>query len=190
LAWLAAHPADQVTLILGNHDLARVDQMAGLDQRTYERARQDADRAYNVGDRIEALQTAFLAHWPQFPDSEMIARDYSSFSVRQRGLVTLLLRGGRFRLAHAAGERVLLVHAGVTKDDLEAIGAPQGPAPKVAEALNWFLDVAVKKWDGGALNLMPLHRPGSQQHGEPRGILSHRPAHPDLALPQQLEGPP
>src|SRR5581483_11114697 len=86
LAWLAAHPADQVTLILGNHDLARVDQMAGLDQRTYERARQDADRAYNVGDRIEALQTAFLAHWPQFPDSEMIARDYSSFSVRQRGL--------------------------------------------------------------------------------------------------------
>jgi hypothetical protein len=190
LAWLAAHPADQVTLILGNHDLARVDQMAGLDQRTYERARQDADRAYNLGDRIEPLQMAFLAHWPQFPDSEMIARDYSSFSVRQRGLVTMLLRGGRFRLAHAVGERVLLVHAGVTKDDLEAIGAPQGPAPRVAQALNAFLDAAVKKWDGGALNLMPLHRPGSQQYGEPRGILSHRPAHPDLALAQQFEGPP
>jgi hypothetical protein len=190
LAWLAAHPADQVTLILGNHDLARVDQLNGFDQPTYERARQDADRAYNLGDRIEALQAAFLARWPQFPDSEMIARDYSSFSVRQRGLVTLLLRDRRCRLAHAFGDKLLLVHAGVTKDDLGVIGAPAEPAPAVADALNRFLDVAVTRWKQGPLNLLPLERPGSQTHGEPRGILAHRPAHPDLATASQLAGPP
>lgn len=190
LAWLAAHPADQVTLILGNHDVARVDQLWGLDQGTYERARLDADRAYNGGDRIEALQTAFLARWPQFPDSEMIARDYSSFSTKQRGLVGLLLKQRRFRLAHAASERLLLVHAGVTRDDLDAVGAPKAPAPAVADALNRFLDEAVERWKDGPLNLMPLHRAGSQAAGEARGILAQRPAHPSLAMPAQLEGPP
>jgi hypothetical protein len=190
LAWLAAHPSDQVTLILGNHDLARVTELAGFDQSTYERARQDADRAYNLGHRIEPLQAAFLAHWPQFADSELVARDYSSFSVRQRGLVTMLLRSGRFRLAKSINERTLLVHAGVTKEDLDLIGAPHASAPKIADALNWFLDVAVKKWSSGALNLMPLHKPGSQATGEARGILSHRPAHPSLTTPAQREGPP
>jgi hypothetical protein len=190
LAWLASHPADQVTIILGNHDLARVDQLHGIDQKTYERAREDADRAYNLGSRIDALQAAFLARWPQFPDSEMVARDYSSFSVRQRGLVTLLLRAKRFRLAQAAGDRLLLVHAGVTKADLESIGAPLAPAPAVAAALNRFLDDAVARWAGGQLVLMPLHRPGTQALGDARGILSHRPAHPERAWDVDFQGPP
>jgi hypothetical protein len=104
--------------------------------------------------------------------------------------VTLLLKERRFRLALAPSERLLLVHAGVTKDDLETIGAPKGPAPAVADALNRFLDEAVARWKDGPLNLMPLHRPGSQALGEARGILAHRPAHPSLATPSQLEGPP
>ena len=189
LAWLSAHPSDQVTLIFGNHDYARVGELASFDQGTYLRAREDADRAYNGGERNTAHQQAFLARWPQFPDSEMIARDFSSFHVRQRGLVTTLLRAKRFRLAHAK-DRLLFVHAGVTRGDLEAIGAPMTGAAEIAAALNRFLDEAVARWSGGPLNLMPLHRPGSGEHGEPRGILAHRPAHPDRGLPEQFEGPP
>ncbi|MBL8957311.1 MAG: metallophosphoesterase, partial [Myxococcaceae bacterium] len=34
LAWLAAHPADQVTLILGNHDQARVAELGAFDDVT------------------------------------------------------------------------------------------------------------------------------------------------------------
>ena len=189
LAWLAAHPSDQVTLIFGNHDYARVGELAGFDEPSYRRAREDADRAYHGGDRIAAHQQAFLARWPQFPDSEMIARDYSSFTVRQRGLVGELLRQKRFRLAHGKG-RLLFNHAGVTRGDLEAIGAPLTGAPAIAEALNRFLDEAVSRWAGGPLNLMPLHRVGNGEYGEPRGILAHRPAHPDRGYPEQFHGPP
>jgi hypothetical protein len=189
LAWLAAHPADQVTLIFGNHDYARVGELATFDQATYQRAREDGDRAYNRGARVEPLQEAFLARWPQFPDSEIVARDFSSFSVAQRGLVTLLLRERRFRLAHAHGD-LLLVHAGVTKGELEAIGAPVGPAPEIAARLNAFLDQAVRGWTQGPLSLMPLHRIGTRTHGEPRGLLAHRPAHPQRGQPEQFEGPP
>lgn len=189
LAWLAAHPADQVTIIFGNHDYARVGELANFDQATYLRAREDADRAYNGGDRIAEFQQAFLARWPQFPDSEMIARDFSSFHVRQRGLVAALLRAKRFRLAHAYGN-LLFNHAGVTKGDLDAIGAPTTGAEAIAAALNRFLDDAVARWQSGPLNLMPLHRAGNREVGEPRGILAHRPAHPDRGMPEQFEGPP
>ncbi|MBK7861636.1 MAG: metallophosphoesterase [Archangiaceae bacterium] len=188
LSWLAAHPADQVCLIMGNHDSARVGELATLDSNSYLAAREDADGAYNRGERVAALQQAFLARWPQFPDSEIVARDFSSFSVQQRGLVTLLLREGRLRLAHAHGE-LLLVHAGVTTAELDLIGAPHGPAPAIAEALGRFLDGAVQRWSHGPLSLAPLYRPGSRASGEARGMLAHRPAHPERGLREQFEGP-
>lgn len=190
LSWLAAHPADQVTLILGNHDLGRVAELYAFDQPTYERARQDADRAYNRGERIEALQNAFRGRWPQVHDSEILARDFSSFSVRQRGLVELLLGEHRFRLAVAHSDRVLLIHAGVTKSDLDAIGSTATDARSIAAALDAFLVGALGRQKTGPLSLEPLQRPGSAGAGESRGLLSHRPAHPTRATAEQLEGPP
>ncbi len=183
LAWLAAHPADQVTLIFGNHDCARVADLAGLDDAAYVRAREEADRAYRMGKIDEALDAAFVARWPQFPDAEILARDYSTFDVRQRELVSLLLRERRFRLAHAYGG-LLFVHAGVTRTDLAAIGAPQSGAQAIAGALNAFLD------SRGPLDLMPLYQPGSQAAGEARGVLAHRPSHPQRSPAEQFAGPP
>src|SRR5438270_753903 len=46
LAWLAAHPADQVTLIAGNHDVGRVGELAKFDDRGFESTQAEADRAY------------------------------------------------------------------------------------------------------------------------------------------------
>lgn len=183
LAWLAAHPADQVTLVFGNHDCARVSDLAGLDDATYRRAREEADRAYRLGELDEALDAAFVERWPQFPDAEILARDYSTFDARQAELVSLLLRERRFRLAHAYNG-LLFVHAGVTTQDLAAIGAPRTGPAEIAAALNAFLD------SHGPHDLLPLYQPGSKTTGEARGVLAHRPAHPAKSAAALFEGPP
>src|SRR5271169_354959 len=53
LAWLAAHPADQVTLILGNHDLARVGELVGFDDLRFSEAQAAADKVYNGRGRVD-----------------------------------------------------------------------------------------------------------------------------------------
>ncbi|MBL8955813.1 MAG: transcriptional regulator, partial [Myxococcaceae bacterium] len=153
---------------------------------TYQRARGEADRAYRRGDVDAALEADFVAHWPQLPDAEALARDYSTFDVRQRQLVTLLLREGRFRLAHAHGH-LLFVHAGVTVADLAAIGSTATTAPDIAAALNAWLDAAVARTP---FELGPVYQPGSHATGEARGMLAHRPSHPGRSPAAQFVGPP
>lgn len=178
LSWLAAHPPDQVQIIVGNHDLVRVGELATFTDESYAEARAKADEVL-AGTMKEAT---FLAKYPMLASAGVIARDYSCFDVRQRTLVTRLLKARRVRLAVATNANLLLVHAGVTLDDLELVRPLSGAdAPSLAMAINRYLDERVARWKGeGPLDLAPLHELGSAKTGEARGILAHRPANPAI----------
>ncbi len=190
LSWLGGHPPEQVVLLLGNHDLARVCELAAFeDQAAFAEAQAQSVRAYRQGKVDPEAQAALLERYPFLPDAELLARDYACFSQEQRRLVELLLREGRFRLAHAHGE-LLLVHAGLTAADLEAVGVAAGTPAEVAEGLQAFLQARVAAWTGGRLDLDPWHRRGDASRGNGRGALLHRPADPATARPEDLAGPP
>jgi hypothetical protein len=175
LAWLAAHPADQVVLLLGNHDLARVGELVRFDDASFGAAQSEADAAYFHGqpDRPEEL---FRARYG-VPSWEVVARDFGTFRVEQRTLVSALLQTHRFRTAFAAGPDLLLTHAGVTRDELDALGLPgaaHADARSAAAALNDALDTAVGAWSGGPLAVPDLHEPGNASR-EGLGMFFHRP---------------
>ena len=188
LSWLAAHLPEQVVIIAGNHDLARVCELAPFaTDEAFELAFARASAAYRAGDVDLTAERAFLEAYPHVPDAECLARDFSCFSTEQQRLVTELLRTGRLTLAHEhAG--LLLVHAGVTTGDFALIGATPVDAASAARALNDFLAERVKRWSHGTLDLSPLHQPGSATRGMARGALFHRPAFPKAD--PQFEGPP
>ncbi len=176
LAWLAAHPADQVVLILGNHDLARVGELARFDDASFREAQVEADTAY-WDKQPERAEVEFRARWG-VPSWEMVARDFAAFRVEQRTLVAALLQTERFRAAHAAATDLLLCHAGVTHDELQAVGVPAAAstdAEAVAHALNEALAAAVRDWKSGPLAIPSLHRPGDAS-AEGGGMFYHRPA--------------
>jgi hypothetical protein len=179
LAWLAAHPPDQVTLLLGNHDLARVGELYAFDDRRFARAQAEADAAYH-NHRPARTEEAFRKAFG-LPSWEIVARDFATFRASQRALVERLLRAKRLRAALATAPDLLLCHAGVTSDDLQAIGVSpswQVDAFAVAAALNELLDAAVAAWEAGPLSIPPLHRPGDDA-GEGQGIFYHRPCRID-----------
>lgn len=179
LSWLSSHDEDQVVLIAGNHDLARLHELSHFaDDAAFEAARALADAAYRRGQVDEAAQATFLERYPFLADAESIARDYSCFSTEQRRLVELLVRGRRFRVAHEHRGR-LLIHAGVTVDDLAALSIQEESAAQVAAGLNAFFDERVNQWVSGPLDLRPLYVPGSAATQWARGIFSHRPADPN-----------
>lgn len=185
LTWLASHPPEQVTILLGNHDLARVCELGGYSDPAFEAAHAEARVLYEA----HADEAEFMTRHPSVPDVESLARDYGCFSVAQRTLVTDLLRSGRFRLAaHHAG--LLMVHAGVTREDLAAVGIEATSAASVSSALNARLDASVAAWTSGPLDLGTLHQPGSAAGGEGRGVLYHRPCDPAFEDARKLDGPP
>ncbi len=188
LSWLAAHPADQAAIVLGNHDLARVGELAGLGDEAYAVMRSAADAVYKRGQVDEEAQRALLKRWPRLPTAELAARDFSSFSKAQSALVEALLRGRRARLGFEH-RGLLLVHAGLTIDELALLGNPR-TAAETALALDAFLDRGLDSWRDGPLELAPLHLPGNAARGEGRGILYHRPADPSLGQPDLFAGPP
>lgn len=176
LSWLAAHPPDQVQIIVGNHDLVRVGELFGFTDSSYIEARASADEVL-----LKTNDKAFLARYPVLASAAVISRDYSCFEERQRVLLTRLLKKRRVRLAVASAADLLLVHAGVTTDDLALLGVTQFNAVEIAAALNRFLDARVSHWKAeGPLDLAPLHELGSAKDGESRGILAHRPANPAI----------
>ncbi|MCA9707911.1 MAG: metallophosphoesterase [Myxococcales bacterium] len=180
LDWLASHPPDQVVLIAGNHDLARVGELCGFSDEDFERAHAEACEAYRDGDVDPEREARLLARYPALPTAELAARDFAAFQVAQRERVEALLRARRLRLAHAEGG-VLYCHAGVTVDVLRVLDLPDdAEAAAIAEALDRRLDQALDAWRGGPLAIPELHRPGSADHGEGVGMLYHRPAHPDV----------
>lgn len=172
LAWLASHEPDRAVILLGNHDLARVGELAHLDDDQFAEARREADRAYR-DNAPERSEEAFSAAWG-LPSWEVAARDFSAFSVAQRDLVRTLLDAGRVSLAFAPREDLLLTHAGVTVDELGALGlhADTSDAHVVAEALQERLRAA---WAAtpAKLVLPGLHHPGNAL-GEGTGMFFHR----------------
>jgi hypothetical protein len=179
LRWLAEHSAQQVHIILGNHDAARVMELSSISDADFAKLRTvareldgsdgDAARARWAG--LTTLATPGLA-----------ARDYASFSEAQRALVVELLKAGRYRLGVAGvlpgGEPVLCTHAGVTVREVEMLGVEMTPA-SIAAALDRRLRDAVAR-SVTPLDLAPLHHAGEQPH-EGGGLLYHRPADPEVA---------
>src|SRR5690606_26653025 len=104
LRWLASHEPAQVVLLFGNHDAARVMELAHLDDETFQTARamgREIDHvAKTVGPKAaKDREREFRAKYPALPSSGVIGRDYASFTTEQRALVIELLLAGRFSLA-------------------------------------------------------------------------------------------
>lgn len=182
LRWLASHPPEQVVILAGNHDLARVMELAHFSDETFAAAQRLARDPLAA----QSLRDAF----PDAPPPGLVARDYHAFTEAQRALVTELLRAGRMRLAaratHATGAPMLLTHAGVTQRELSLLGLARArDADALADALNAHLARAVAAWSRGdtdRLDLAPLHRAGTPGE-EGGGLLYHRPAYPDPQRP-------
>jgi hypothetical protein len=197
LSWLGAHAADQVLLLVGNHDLARVGELAAFADADFADAHVEATalRAIPLGDPGRAARRrAFLERHPALPSVGVAARDWSQFEARQTFLVDALLRAGRFRAAWAPAPDLLLVHGAITPDDLDAIGVPAGArsdARVIAEVVQELLEAAVlARDDGSSLDLEPLYRLGDAARGESRGIFVQRPADPGRGDPELFAGPP
>lgn len=184
LRWLASHGDAQVKLVLGNHDVSRVMELVAVTDDRFAQARAFA-RALDGDDARDAK---FGAAFPDLPTPGLAGRDFASFSVEQRTLVTELLLAGRFQLALAgelpAGRDVLLTHAGVTRRELAMLGVPAEPRA-IAAALQALLARAIDQvradWVRGVptpLSLEPLHQAGIPGE-EGGGLLYHRPTNPD-----------
>jgi len=185
LRWLAAHDAARVVLLLGNHDVSRVMELAGLTDERFAGARALA-REVDDGARTEA---EFRAAYPELPPSGVVGRDYASYSTVQRDLVIELLLAGRFHLALAGtlpdGRDALVTHAGVTSRELGLLGLADERDPRVlAATLDAHLQAAVERvredWLRGVptpLSLEPLHVAGAAG-AEGGGLLYHRPSNP------------
>jgi hypothetical protein len=196
LAWLASHPAEQVTILVGNHDLARIGELAPFDDATFAEARLEALALRRIPlhqpGRAQRRH-AFLRAFPSLPSVGMAVRDLSTFEARQRVLVEALLRAGRLRAAHAAADDFLLIHAGVTPEDLARIdyGGGLADAPAIAAAIGRTFAESIEGWDGEEpWSFAPLYRTGSYAAGESRGIFVQRPADPAVGELPLFEGPP
>lgn len=172
-SWLLAHPPDQVRLVAGNHDLGRVGELASFDDATFASVRARARVAYDAKD--DALEQALLRDHPALPTAELAARDFAAFCEKQRQLVEQALHAGRLVAAMAWGDRVLLLHAGITAHELDVLGVTgedRTSAPEIAAALNAALHEGRSR---RPLRLPGLHEPGNAKDGEGGGMFYHRP---------------
>ena len=178
LRWLSTHDPDQVVLLFGNHDAARVMELATITDDEFAAAREASHR-----------MTAhdFALAYPALPAAGVVGRDYASFTTEQRALVMELLLAGRFHLAVTGelldGRLALITHAGVTARELALLGVDADPTA-IAGALEAHLAAAVERvatdWERGwlaPLSLAPLHHAGPPGE-EGGGLLYHRPSNP------------
>lgn len=179
LSWLSEHPPEQVTILLGNHDVSRVMELYRMTDAEFTLARKQS-----ASSKLD--KSAFFERFPDLPSPGIAGRDYSAFRVSQREQVQQLLLSGRAKLACVVetpeGDRGLATHAGVTLDELRAlkISGERDPA-RIARRLNALLSERVEAvrgaWERGEaapLDLSPLHRTGraGQEGG---GLLYKRP---------------
>src|SRR5690606_4046658 len=121
-------------LLLGNHDISRVMELAQITAEEFAEARSLArsidDTAKSEGTpAARARELAeFRPRYPALPRAGVIGRDFASFSTAQRDLVIELLLAGRFHLARtgrvAGGREALINHAGITTRELALLGDP------------------------------------------------------------------
>jgi hypothetical protein len=188
LEWLAGHESSQVTIILGNHDSARVQELISFSDEGFAEARSLALDWKNSQDP-KTLET-FFQRYPELPNPDIALRDFSSYGQAQRELVISLLLNKRLRLGHAEsiqGQPVLVNHAGVTHRELKILGLEHEREPAtIAKALDKMLYARVERvaaaWSRGerpALDLAPLHVSGVTKE-EGGGLLYHRPTNPEF----------
>lgn len=192
LRWLAEHDPQQAPILLGNHDVVRVQELIGLTDARFARARALGGQLVELHrSDPDAASRRYGDEWctefPDVPTPSLAARDYAAWTEAQRALMIELLLAGRFRLAVPAvladGRDALITHAGVTSREVELIGC-ETAAGAIAAALDGHLARAVAArtadWHAGRmvpLGLQPLHYPGAQPD-EGGGLLYHRPANP------------
>jgi hypothetical protein len=181
LRFLASHPAEQVVMLAGNHDLARVGELLGVDDETFTGLQAAADRHYYGGGAL-ADEDRFFRLCSFLPSTEMVARDLSTYRASQQQLVLSLLRKRRLRLAWAENG-LLFTHAGVTRRAMWRLGLTEDSDPAIiADTLNGALDRAVDSCLKGSrrrpLHIPAIYRPGDAI-GEGDGILFHRPTFVD-----------
>lgn len=190
-AWLVGQgPSTHV--LAGNHDIARVAELAFESDETYARAKHDAgiirDR-HSEGrkDEVHALVEKFFAEHPNLPSPGIVLKDFASFSVGQRAHVERALISRSLRLAMVVelhGTEVLLTHAGITPREVCMLDVPAEPMA-LAGALEATFSEAIERvapsWlagDRARLELEPLHVTGRSRK-EGGGLLYHRPARRD-----------
>ena len=177
LGWFVSHAEEQVTLLLGNHDLARIGELLRFDDATFARAQTEADAGY-YDEKPQRPEEEFKQEF-DVPGWELVARDFTAFRERQKKLVVDALSAKRLRAAYAPAADTLMVHAGVTQDNLQSLGIPaERDARIIAQRLNRALYEAFDLWRSNpqAPFFIPgLHAPGSQR-GEGTGIFYHRPS--------------
>ncbi|MEZ4401128.1 MAG: metallophosphoesterase [Kofleriaceae bacterium] len=200
LRWLCAHDPAQVTVLVGNHDLARVDELAAADDATFAAAALAApavlaERAAEPGAYAAALR-AYAAQFPGLPGPGLVLRDLAAFTEAQRRLVQHQLTARRMTLATTArapsGRALLLTHAAVTEREVAGLGlAATAGADEVAAALQGLLVAAVAAvapaWRRGEVArpaLAPVHVGAAtalvdEDLPEGGGLLYHRPADPE-----------
>lgn len=202
LTYLAAHDPSQVVILTGNHDLARVTELAAAtDERFAEAAPLAAELVGLRRDEPETfrrrLAEEYGARFPELPAPGLVHRDYSAFGEEQRALVQSLLVAARMVLSATArlptGEPVLATHAAVTSRELamlEVAAEPAAVCQALAQRLRSAVAAVAEPWRRGravALSLAPLHLPGATSlDGYPDlpeggGMFYHRPADPDRA---------
>jgi hypothetical protein len=202
LRWLCAHSPEQATVLIGNHDTARVMELATVSDARFDAAAALAGELITLKESApdEArgrLRDEYMVAFPELPTLGVVYRDFSAFTEAQRALVQRELLAGRLRLAASAraagGFDVLLTHAGVTGRELALLGVPdERAAAFLADALEARLGAAIDgvraRWTAGenvALSLEPLHVAGATAadglDGLPEGggMLYHRPSDPD-----------
>ncbi|HEV7555496.1 MAG TPA: hypothetical protein VGO00_08585 [Kofleriaceae bacterium] len=195
LRWLASHDPRNAIIMLGNHDVSRVMELASIDDPRFAEARV-LGRSIDETKKREGREAAdrrerdeFHVQFPELPTYGLASRDYASFSVEQRELVIELLLAGRFELATTAtladGRAVLVTHAGVTWRELTLMAIPLERDPRViaARLQSWLtgaVDDVRADWERGVstpLSLDPIHVAGSMGE-EGGGLLYHRPSSP------------
>lgn len=200
-AWLAAQGRERVRMILGNHDYARVGELAVYSDEAFAAATELAERLDDFEERGLAgtpehkrLEEELRTRYPELDRKTMRRRSLCGFSERQRELVETLLVNGTFRLAEAlrlpGGRAAIATHAGLTNRELAMLDRPhEGDPVRLAAALNVLLAARVRAasadWVRGVrapLDLAPLHLRGAE--GVPGGgLLSHRVARPGESVP-------
>jgi hypothetical protein len=175
--FFVSHEEEHVTLLAGNHDLARIGELLRLDDAAFARAQAEADLGYF--EKTPSRPEVDFRRDYDLPGWEIVARDFSAFHERQRKSVLDALSARRLRAAYAPAPDTLLLHAGLTLDTLAALGIEhERDARVIAQRLNRALFEAFDLWRSNpqAPFFVPgLHAPGNQ-HGEGTGIFYHRPA--------------
>lgn len=195
LRFLCAAPPEQVIVLAGNHDLARVADLHDVDDHTFAGWQVLADAHYYGhgdeaahGDLSDDSADRFFAACRRLPSTEMVARDLSTYRASQQALVRTLLLRRRLRLAHAE-HGVLFTHAGITRKTVARLGLlEEASAARIAAGLNQALDDAVDHCLRGRrrqpLSIPGIYRP-ADGIGEGDGMLLHRPLY--LEKDQWLE---